>query len=80
MYELFFGPLDKRNCAYFLLISILFFITLVILVANEMYYLFSNMHRLNFRMISSGILIIFNAFIAYFVNRLLYSMCNKSLA
>jgi hypothetical protein len=31
-------------------------------------------------MITSGVIILFNIFLAYFVNRLLYTMCNKSLA
>jgi hypothetical protein len=38
------------------------------------------MNKLNFRLISGGIIILFNVFIAYFMNRLLYTMCTKSLA
>ena len=39
-----------------------------------------NINKLNFRMITSGVIILFNIFLAYFVNRLLYTMCNKSLS
>jgi hypothetical protein len=76
----FFGPLDKGACVYFLIISVLFFISLVILLATEIFYILKNFGKLNFRSVSSGLIILFNIFIAYFVNRLLYTMCNKSLA
>ena len=75
----FFGPLDKKACIYFLVISVLFFMGLIILLFNEIYYVINNFGRLNFRLITSGLIILFNVFIAYFVNRLLYTMCNKTL-
>jgi hypothetical protein len=76
----FFGPLDKSACVYFLIISILFFISLLLVLGSEVIYVSQNLNRINFKMLSSGIIILFNLFIAYFVNRLLYTMCNKSLA
>lgn len=76
----FFGPLDKSSCVYFLIISVIFFIGLVILVINEIYYIAVNLNKLNFKMISTGVILMFNIFLAYFVNRLLYTMCTKSLA
>ncbi len=76
----FFGPLDKSSCIYFLIISVIFFVALVILLGNEIIYIVQNIGKLNFRLISNGLIIIFNVFVAYFVNRLLYSMCAKSLA
>jgi hypothetical protein len=75
-----YGPLDKSNCVYFLIISIIFFVGLMILLLNEVIYIIKNIGKLNFRSLSSGLIIMFNVFIAYFVNRLLYTMCNKSLA
>ena len=76
----FFGPLDKSACVYFLIISVLFFISLVLLLGTEIIYIIKNFGKLNLRTVSSGLIILFNIFIAYFVNRLLYTMCNKSLA
>lgn len=76
----FFGPLDKSSCVYFLIISVIFFVALIILLGNEIIYIVQNIGKLNFRFISNGFIIIFNVFVAYFVNRLLYTMCNKSLA
>ncbi len=76
----FFGPLDKSACVYFLIISVLFFISLIVLLGTELLYIVKNFNKLNFRAITSGLIIIFNVFIAYFVNRLLYTMCTKTLA
>jgi hypothetical protein len=76
----FFGPLDKGACVYFLIISVLFFITLILLLGTEIIHVVKNFGKLNFRAVTSGIIILFNVFIAYFVNRLLYTMCSKSLA
>ena len=78
--SIFFGPLDKRACVYFLIISIIFLIGLFLVLGSEIIYLLQNFNKINFRVLTSGIIILFNLFIAYFVNRLLYTMCNKSLA
>jgi len=76
----FFGPLDKSSCVYFLIVSVMFFVGLIILFLNEIYFVFTNFSKLNFILISNGIIILFNVFLAYFVNRLLYTMCTISLA
>lgn len=76
----FFGPLDKSSCVYFLIISVIFFIGLIILIVNEIYYIMTNLNKFNFRMLSTAVIMTFNVFLAYFVNRLLYTMCNKSLS
>jgi hypothetical protein len=76
----YFGPLDSSGCLYFLIITIIFFIGLVSVFISEVLFVINNYNKLNFRMVSAGILILFNIFIAYFMNRLLYSMCVKSLA
>ena len=75
----YFGPLDKSFCVYFLIISVIFFIGFIILFLNEVIFIVANIKRLNFRMITSGIILLFDIFLAYFVNRLLYTMCTKSL-
>lgn len=78
--SMFFGPLDKSSCIYFFILTVMFFIGLVILIANELLYILQNLNKLNLKMLSSGFIIMFNIFVAYFVNRLLYTMCSKSLA
>ena len=76
----YFGPLDKSACVYFLIISVIFFITLILVLGSELIYILQHYNKLTFRMFTNGFLVLFNIFIAYFVNRLLYTMCSKSLA
>ncbi len=80
MLDSFFAPLNKSSCTYFLITTLLFFVLLILILAYEIFFALSNYNRLTFKMISNGVIIAFNAFLAYFVNRLLYSMCSKSLA
>jgi hypothetical protein len=75
----YFGPFNKNACVYFLFISAFFFIALVLSFIGEIIFAVQNFNKLNFRVVTSGILILFNIFLAYFVNRLLYGMCIKSL-
>ena len=75
-----YGPLDKQACIYFSALTIFFFIVLLIALLSEVFYLMKNYKNITGRHVVNGILILFNAFIAYFVNRLLYNMCSKSLA
>ena len=43
----FFGPLDKSSCVYFLILTILFFIGLVILILNEILFVIQNLSKLS---------------------------------
>lgn len=74
------GPLDKNACVYFFFWTMLFFVILVVAFVAEIFVLFRNFKNITRGNILSGILMLFNIFIAYFINRLLYTMCNKSLA
>jgi len=76
----YFGPLKKDSCVYFLIISAIFFVLLVITIFINIFWLIKNFKQLNFRIFTGGVVILFNIFLAYFVNRLLYTMCSKSLA
>ena len=76
----YFGPLDKQSCVYFLILTMLFFALLIFTIVGEVIFLIKNFKDLDFRVFTSGVLLLFNSFLAYFVNRLLYTMCSKSLA
>jgi hypothetical protein len=76
----YFGPLDKSSCVYFLILSVLFFIMLVFAFIAEIYYTIKNFRQLNFRIVYNGLLLLLNFWLVYFVNRLMYTMCAKSLA
>jgi hypothetical protein len=80
LFSNYFGPLDKSSCVYFLLISGIFFVLLVIAIVADVYWIVKNYKQFNLRILTGGVAMLFNLFLAYFVNRLLYTMCNKSLA
>jgi hypothetical protein len=72
------GPLDKSSCSYFLLLTIFFFVILVIAICANIFVIIKNRKSLSFSNIAGGIYMIFTILIAYFVNRLMYTVCNKS--
>lgn len=73
------GPLDKNSCTYFLITTLLFFFILILTLLGDIFYTILNFKKINMTNFTSGILILFNIFLAYFVNRLLLTMCRKSL-
>jgi hypothetical protein len=78
--NLFFGPLDKSACIYFYFLTAFFFVILIISVIFFLMLVIQKPKEINMRMFLDSLLLGFNIFIAYFVNRLLYTMCTKSLA
>jgi hypothetical protein len=76
----YFGPLSKDSCIYFFILTVFFFSILVFALVADIFYIFKNYKELNFRVFSHGAILTFNFFIAYFVNRLLYTICSKTLA
>lgn len=78
--SMYFGPLDKQSCAYFLFLTMIFFAILIFTIITEVTFVITKYKELNFKIFISGLLLLFNSFIAYFINRLLYTMCTKSLA
>ena len=49
--SIFFGPLNKPACGYFLLLSIMFFIALLVLLFVQISYIIQNYKKLPFKMI-----------------------------
>lgn len=76
----YFGRLDKSSCVYFLIVSGLFAVLLIFVIFAHLIAMIRYYKNLNVRLIAGGILLILNVFLSYFVNRLFYSMCSKSLA
>jgi hypothetical protein len=74
----YFGPLTKDSCLYFLFLSVFFFFVLVFTIMGEVYFIVKHSNQLSFTRVVSGVLLLFNAFIAYFANRLLYTMCTEN--
>jgi hypothetical protein len=70
-----FGPLGKKYCIWFYILSIIPFIAIVLLVARTLYISFSKRGG-NLESLFTIIPVVVIYLIAYFQNRLLYSMCS----
>ena len=55
----YFGALDKSSCVYFLIISVLFFVLLVIATLTQLLWIVKNFKQLNFRILSKIMIIFF---------------------
>lgn len=72
--DMFFSPYSREYCMFFYYLMIFSFILMVIAAFQSFYLLFQG--KLN---IWAVLINIIGPFIAYFNNRLLYSMCQGSL-
>ena len=75
--EYLFGPLDKGYCVYFYYLSIIFFAIFAISFFLVVVNLLSKKKSMSF---TSIYLVLTQPFLMYFINRLYYSMCVRSLA
>lgn len=68
------APLSQDFCLYFYILAILLFISFIFSIISLIFSLFKN------KSIHPQHLILpINAFILYFVNRILYNMCKNSI-
>ena len=73
VFNVFFGPLGRKFCLWFLALSIIPFIALVLLVLSSLYLALVKKRSVNVY----GVLVASIGYlILYFQNRLLYSMCS----
>lgn len=72
-----FGPLDKRFCDWFFILSVIGFVMLAILVISTLMIGLSKGKGIDFYFQSLSIAVGYGIF--YFQNRLLHSMCAGSL-
>lgn len=77
--EDYFGPLGKEYCVYFYVLSIIFGITFVLSSISIGYFMITHHKRVDATFIANSFLILFNSFLAYLSNRLLNTMCVKTL-
>jgi hypothetical protein len=75
----FLGPLPKKACIYFLLLTVIFFATLVFILFGFLVYLIKNLKNIKLNIAINMIILLFYIFLLYFVNRLLNNMCLNSL-
>jgi hypothetical protein len=72
-----YGPLSKEYCFWFYLLSIVGFVMMVITIATSMYVGIVNKKGISFYLSMVAFSISYG--IIYFQNRLLWSMCSKTL-
>ena len=75
----YFGPLSREYCAYFYFMSILFFVFFILSIIGVLSAVFMKGKKVDFMFIVNSSMLLFNTLLAYFVNRLLNTMCNGSV-
>ena len=75
----YFGPLGEEYCVYFYALSIFFGIAFVLTVISVITYALTHFNKINMSFLIHTFFLLLNSFLAYLVNRLLHTMCMKSL-
>ncbi len=75
----YFGPLSRDYCIYFYVLSIICGIIFVSSVISIIYFAVTHRNKINTMFVVNSIFILFNSFLAYISNRLLHTMCVKSI-
>lgn len=74
-----FTPLDKKYCIYFYYISVISFSFFILIFLTTTWCLAFETKKINLFFCMNSVSLMISTFLAYFVNRLMYSMCIKSL-
>ena len=75
----YFGPLPREYCVYFYILSVIcgfIFVTSTISIA---YFMLMHFKKVNTMFVINSLMVLFNTFLAYVANRLLHTMCVKSI-
>ncbi len=75
----YFGPLSKEYCMYFYLMSIFFFIIMVMGLVGVVSTIILKPKQVNVMFFINALMLMMNSILAYFVNRLLHTMCANSI-
>lgn len=78
--NLFMGPLNEKYCMYFLIIAIIALVGIFSTIISALMYVYKNLNKTNNTTLIMYLSLLLNLYIVYFANRLLYSMCVKSLS
>jgi hypothetical protein len=74
----YFGPLGREYCLYFYLMSIFFFVMIVLGVIGIISAIVYKPKKFDMLFLMHSFMLMFNAILAYYVNRLLNTMCMNS--
>lgn len=75
----YFGPLGKEYCVYFYALSIIFGITFILSAFSIASFVVMHYKKVDAMFVANSFLVLFNTFLAYLANRLLHTMCVKTI-
>lgn len=75
----YFGPLPREYCVYFYFLSVVFGLSFVLSVISVAYFMVMHFNKVNTTFVVNSALILGNTLLAYISNRLLHTMCVKSI-
>ena len=75
----YFGPLGQEYCVYFYALSIIFGVTFVFSAISIASFIVLHHKKVDVMFIVNSALVLFNSFLAYLANRLLHTMCVKTI-
>lgn len=75
----YFGPLPREYCVYFYILTIIFGVMFVISAVVITYFMVVHYKKVNTIFVVNSLMVLFNTLLAYIANRLLHTMCVKSI-
>lgn len=77
--EKYFGPLPREYCVYFYALSVMFGLMFVTSLLSIVYFMATHMKKVNTMFVVNSAFVLLNTFLGYFINRLLNTMCVRSI-
>ena len=75
----YFGPLGREYCVYFYALSIIFGVTFLFSAISIASFIVLHHKKVDAMFLANSTLVLFNTFLAYLANRLLHTMCVKTV-
>lgn len=75
----YFGPLDESSCVYFYFFSVLGFIFMILAILSAVIYVVTSYKKIHFGILVNLVFAFISYFMLYYCNRLLYTICMKTL-
>lgn len=77
--ERYFGPLPREYCVYFYALSVIFGVMFATSAISIAYFMITHIKKVNTMFVINSVFILLNSFLAYLANRLLHTMCVRSI-
>ncbi len=77
--ERYFGPLPREYCVYFYALSVIFGVMFATSAVSIAYFMITHIKKVNTMFVVNSVFILLNSFLAYLANRLLHTMCVRSI-